>query len=99
MRLTKQQTQLITHTVSRLAGTGAAVYLFGSRLDDQAKGGDIDLLIESDTPLSLIHRAQIKMELESQLGLPVDIVAKTRGAVATSFQIIAQSRSAQLEIQ
>ena len=98
MRLTKQQIHTIAQIVSRLAGTGATVYLFGSRLNDQAKGGDIDLLIESDTPLSLIHRAQIKMELESQLGLPVDIVSKTRGACATPFQIIAQSRSAQLEV-
>ena len=98
MRITKEQTQLITQTVTRLAGTGTVVYLFGSRLNDRAKGGDIDLLIESDTPLSLIHRAQIKMELESQLGLPVDIVSKSRGAVATPFQVIAQSRSAQLEV-
>jgi predicted nucleotidyltransferase len=98
MRLTKQQTQTITQTVSRLAGTGATIYLFGSRLNDQAKGGDIDLFIESDTPLSVIHRAQIKMELETQLGLPIDIVSKIRGAVATPFQIIAQSRAAQLEI-
>jgi predicted nucleotidyltransferase len=98
MRLTKQQTHTITQTVSRLAGAGTAVYLFGSRLNDQAKGGDIDLLIESDTQLSLIHRAQIKMELESQLGLAVDIVSKSRAAVATPFQIIARSRSVQLEV-
>src|ERR1035437_9449344 len=98
MRLTKQQIHTITQTVSRLAGTGTSVYLFGSRLNDQAKGGDIDLFIESDTPLSVIHRAQIKMELETQLGLPIDIVSKIRGAVATPFQIIAQSRAAQLEI-
>ena len=99
MRLTKQQTHTITQTVSRLAGTGTAVYLFGSRLNDQAKGGDIDLLIESDTPLSLIHRAQIKMELESQLGLPVDIVSKSRGAVATPSQVIARSCSDRLSNQ
>ena len=98
MRLTKQQTHIITQTVSRLAGTGSAVYLFGSRLNDQAIGGDIDLLIESGKPLSLIDRAQIKMELESLLGLPVDIVSKSRGTVATPFQIIAQAQSAQLEI-
>ena len=98
MRLTKQQTHTIIQTVSRLAGTEAVVHLFGSRLNDQAKGGDIDLLIESDSLLSLIQRAKIKMELESQLGLPVDIVSKYRGAVATPFQIIAQYNSAQLEI-
>jgi predicted nucleotidyltransferase len=98
MRITKEQIQLIIQTVSCLAGAGAEVYLFGSRLNDQAKGGDVDLLIESDTPLSLIHRAQIKMELESQLDLPIDIVTKTRGAVATPFQIIALSCSYHLEV-
>ncbi len=98
MRLTKQQTHTIIQTVSRLAGTEAVVHLFGSRLNDLAKGGDIDLLIESDLPLSLIQRAKIKMELETQLGLSIDIVSKSRGAVATPFQIIAQYNSAQLEI-
>ncbi len=98
MRLTKQQIHTITQTVFRLVGMESAVYLFGSRLNDQAKGGDIDLFIESDTPLSLIHRAQIKMELETQLSLPIDIVSKVRGAVATPFQSIAQSRAALLEI-
>jgi hypothetical protein len=38
------------------------------------------------------------MELEKQLDLPIDIVLKIRGAVATPFQIIAQSRAVQLEI-
>lgn len=98
MRLTKQQTETIVQTVARLAGMGAAVYLFGSRLNDQTKGGDIDLFIESDTQLSLIDRAHIKMELESQLGLPVDIVSKSRNAVATPFRVIAQSQSIQLEM-
>ena len=98
MRLTKQQTHTIIQTVSRLAGTEAVVHLFGSRLNDLAKGGDIDLLIESDLPLSLRQRAKIKMELETQLGLSIDIVSKSRGAVATPFQIIAQYNSAQLEI-
>ncbi|MDD4914337.1 MAG: nucleotidyltransferase domain-containing protein [Methylococcales bacterium] len=98
MRLTKQQTDIIVQTVARLAGTGAAVHLFGSRLNDEARGGDIDLLIESDTKLSLLERAKIKMELESQLGLPVDIISKAFGASATAFQNIALSQSTRLGI-
>jgi|GEM_PF-3501252 ABC-type polysaccharide/polyol phosphate export permease len=34
MRLTKEQTQIINQTVSRLAGAEALVHLFGSRLND-----------------------------------------------------------------
>ena len=48
--------------------------------------------------LSLINRAQIKMELEAKIGLPVDIVAKTRGSVTSSFQNIAIAQSIQLEM-
>lgn len=98
MRLTKQQTCIINQTVTRLIGMDATIYLFGSRLNDQAKGGDIDLFIESEKPLSLIHCALIKMELELQLGLPVDIVSKPLGVFAKPYQIIAQSSSVQLEI-
>ena len=97
MRLTKPQIDTIVQTVSRWAGTGAAVYLFGSRLNDQAKGGDIDLFIEAKVPLSLLLRAQIKMELEAQLGLPVDIVSKAFEAEPTAFQMIARSHAIPLE--
>lgn len=38
MRLTQEQTQRIIQTVFRLTGEGAEVYLFGSRLNDKAKG-------------------------------------------------------------
>ena len=97
VRLTKQQTDIIIQTVSRWAGSGAVVYLFGSRLNDHVRGGDIDLFIETDASLSLLYRAHIKMELEAQLGLPVDIVSKSRNTGATPFQIIARSRATPLE--
>ena len=67
MRLTQQQTRLITQAVFRLAGEHAQIFLYGSRLNDNAKGGDVDILIETETPLSLIARAKIKLQLESDL--------------------------------
>jgi len=97
MRLTKPQTNTILQTVANWAGTNASVYLFGSRLNDQARGGDIDLFIETQSVLSLLLRAQIKMELEAKLGLPVDIVSKTHHLEATAFQIIARSHATLLE--
>lgn len=99
MRLTREQTRSILETVSRLAGAGSIVYLFGSRLDDGAKGGDVDLLIETDRPLKLIERARIKVELEAGLGLPVDIVAQNRNGASTPFQRIARAQATRLEVE
>lgn len=98
MRLTEVQRDIITSVVTRGLGASSEVWLFGSRIDDTKRGGDIDLLIRTDVALSLINRARIKMELESLLGLPIDIVSQNRNAIATPFQIIAQSSATRLDI-
>lgn len=46
MRLTTEQRQVITQTTRELAGPQATAYLFGSRLQDGQRGGDIDVLVE-----------------------------------------------------
>jgi len=47
MRLTDQQQQIIREEVARVFGPEAGVRLFGSRVDDSLRGGDIDLYIEA----------------------------------------------------
>lgn len=51
MRLSDQQRQAIRQQVSSLFGPEARVKVFGSRADDQARGGDLDLLVICSTPL------------------------------------------------
>ncbi len=48
MRLTPSQEQIIKSTVDRVLGAESRVWLFGSRVDDALRGGDIDLLIETE---------------------------------------------------
>ena len=98
MRLTPNQTLSILQTVGRWTNKGTTVYLFGSRLDDQARGGDVDLLLETDEALTRIERAQIKMELEAELGLPVDVVGLIRGQTPTPFQTLARVQDHRLEM-
>ena len=45
MRLSTDQIQAIRHAADTAFGAGTAVWLFGSRVDDAKKGGDIDLLV------------------------------------------------------
>lgn len=52
MRLSDSQIAAIRRIVLEQAGASATVRLFGSRLDDSAKGGDVDLLIELPDPVA-----------------------------------------------
>lgn len=44
------------------------IYLFGSRVDDNKKGGDIDILILSKEKLSLTDKAQIRYSFFEKYG-------------------------------
>lgn len=47
MRLQSREIQTIIRIAKEIYGEGVAVYLFGSRVDDTKRGGDIDLLIRT----------------------------------------------------
>lgn len=96
MRLTQPQQTAICQTVTHVIGPGARVWLFGSRRDDDARGGDLDLLVENDDLPSIMQRARIKLALESALAMPVDIVVVKRGAQLNAFQRIALANAVPL---
>lgn len=100
MRLTPAQIQTVLRIVSDHVGQSARTYLFGSRLDDRARGGDLDLLVETAnaTPMPLLERARLQLELETQLGLPVDLIVHAHGTVASSFQQLARARAQPLRL-
>ncbi|MCS4503435.1 hypothetical protein KBTX_02679 [wastewater metagenome] len=51
LRLSDDTAALIRRVVREEAEPNARVFLFGSRLRDDRRGGDIDLLVEIDTPV------------------------------------------------
>lgn len=77
MRLTQEQTRRIRATAHRILGDEARLTLFGSRVDDTAKGGDIDLYIETPTPVDWWRRAQLLAALEHELGLSCDLLFRS----------------------
>lgn len=77
MRLTKSQVQMIKQVVAMLAGESAQVTLFGSRVDDDKKGGDVDLLVtlwdEVDHPAELSAKISARLMRLFQ-GRKVDVL-------------------------
>ena len=78
MRLTPTQIDCIKTTTRQVLGEDARVILFGSRVNDQARGGDVDLYVESDN-LALMSKVRCKIKLQDQLDLPVDLIVKPHG--------------------
>lgn len=77
MRLKQHQIEIIRRAVADLAGDDAQVSLFGSRADDNALGGDIDLLVEIPHPVeeSAWLSAKISGRISFRLGgRKVDVV-------------------------
>lgn len=48
MRLTNYEIESILSSAGRHFGSEVQVFLFGSRIDDSARGGDIDLFIKAE---------------------------------------------------
>jgi predicted nucleotidyltransferase len=77
MRLTDNQRKIIRDTTAEVFGPSAVVVLFGSRLDDAARGGDIDLLVQSEHPIYDRERKALQLAAKLQMRLgdqPIDVV-------------------------
>lgn len=82
MRLTAEQTDVIREETRRAFGPDASVHLFGSRVYDDHKGGDIDLHVETRLPTSQAQQAASKLyaRLQRRLGEQrIDIVTHCAG--------------------
>ena len=78
MRLTRYEVTSIKESFHQVFGDGE-IYLFGSRVDDKSKGGDIDLFIELDTVYkvkeSLDKTNEFKIKLYDKIGeQKIDVV-------------------------
>jgi predicted nucleotidyltransferase len=93
MRLDSKEIETVRTMVERIVGKGSKVRVFGSRLNDSKRGGDLDLLVESEAPVDAIRRADLKLDLEETLALPLDIIFLEKGKKRSAFQELAYSRS------
>lgn len=97
MRLSRAQTRQMLQCLRQQFGSDARIMRFGSRLDDDPRGGDVDLLVKSATLATPRQRVLATIALESALEMPVDIVALQSGAPGIAFPCIARSQAQPLE--
>ena len=99
MRLAHNQALLIRNLAAQLAGDSARIWLFGSRVRDDARGGDVDLLLELDTPVA--EPAQLAASLASRVsrgmdGRRVDVLIKAPNLMYLPIHSVALAEGVRL---
>jgi predicted nucleotidyltransferase len=94
MRLDPAAIAIIKCDMADTLGDDARMRLFGSRLDDTRKGGDIDLLVEADCPVE--RATSTAGTLEARLiralgGRNVDVILAARNEREQSIHRLARA--------
>ncbi len=75
MRLTDIEKTIIKAEAKNIFGPGTRIFLFGSRVDDSLKGGDIDLYIETEKHALLQDKISLLSHLKLNIGdQKIDVV-------------------------
>ena len=88
MRLTPHQRTAILTAVGR-QDPEARIILFGSRADDRARGGDIDLLIVSDV-IGMHQEWEIRRDVLDEIGWQkLDLIVRRRNQPESAIVSVA----------
>ena len=93
MRLTSHQQTIIKKLTAEIFGQDARLMLFGSRVDDTKKGGDIDLYIEvQDSQVVLDKKIKLLTALNLALGeQKIDLIVNDFTKEKTIYAIAKQT--------
>lgn len=94
MRLEPAEVRAIKDAAMHAFGPESVIRLFGSRLDDHLRGGEIDLHIEvSEGQQDVVHAARFRWDLLGRIDeQKVDLVFQVRGRPPRPIDIAALER-------
>lgn len=100
IRLTREQVEAIKACFQKAFPTGDGLWIFASRVDMNAKGGDIDLYVETSiqdaTKINKMHR-DFFWALQEALGeQKIDIVINTGGDFKIAIYDVAKREGIRL---
>jgi len=99
MRLNEKYRTVIKEALTKHFGADSKFYLFGSRVDDNKRGGDIDLYIETDLDSTKSSSAKTKayIDMIKKLGeQKIDFVVHVNGREFTPIEKIAKATGVEL---
>ncbi len=73
MRISEESARKAAAIIARSYGEGAKVWLFGSRANDEKRGGDVDFFVEAQ-PTDLMAAMRCKSDLADLFDLKVDLI-------------------------
>lgn len=76
MRLNPSECQALRYILRALDPAGR-IYLFGSRVDGQRRGGDIDVYLQASRPIDLKTQLCTQYRLELACDCRVDLLVKS----------------------
>lgn len=94
MRISNQQASAIRRIIAEGSEQQPSqVHLFGSRVDDSRRGGDLDLMVKLDNPIA--HPAWLAARLEARIsrfleGRDVDVLLSAPNLLHTSIHQISE---------
>ncbi|OGS93476.1 MAG: hypothetical protein A2061_07975 [Gallionellales bacterium GWA2_59_43] len=100
MRLNPEQVEAIKQEAEHCFGAQAEVWLFGSRVDDAAKGGDVDLYVHSgmnDADRLAAARFAFLARLKRRIGdRKIDLVLQREGGEVLPIHVAARRQGVRL---
>ncbi len=99
MRLTPEQIAIIRTAAAQLGGSAARIWLFGSRVRDDARGGDVDLMLELNEevaePAQLSARFAARVS-RAMYGRKVDVLIKAPNLLSLPIHAVALAEGIRL---